>query len=242
MTEETALMLTDEFKARVKAFKRDFYRKYKDISKEKTPKVDGSGRKIVDKRPDGYDYIIEAYMRDCLDKHFPGWTWEMGDAPQFLGSEWVVVWGTLSILDELLLAYGINPPVRKFSATNAARIKYKSGKPHTPENIIDIGNDVSGANSKAFKKAINQLTHIGDDVYGKRIDEEGAGSIEEVLSTTLNSSTAANMFSEYIKEKRIPWSKVFEILKVKSLSEVSDFKEAYNKLKEALDGNSSKGN
>jgi len=240
MDEERALIVSDEFKERVKTFKRDFYQKYKRISKEKTPQVDGAGRKIIDRRPDGYDFIIEAYMRECLDRHFPGWSWEMGGPPLFLGSEWVFVWGTLTIIDEHLLAFGIHPPVRKFSATSGVRIKFKSGQPHTPENVIDIGNDVSAANSKAFKKAINQLTHIGDDVYGKRIEEEGMGSLEEVLASTLDSSVAMQAFNELVKSRHLPWSKVFSTLSISSMGEIKDFGEAYNKLKEALDGEQSR--
>jgi hypothetical protein len=176
------LMMTDETKKRIKDFKKDMYKTYKAISKEDTPVVDGTGKKIVEKRPDGYDFITEAYMREALDKHFPGWSWEMGAEPKFLGSEWVIVWGTLTIIDEHLIAFNINPPVRKFSATNGVRIKYGRGKEHTPDAIVDIGNDVASANSKALKKAINQLTHIGDDIYGKRIEEEGAGTLEDVIS------------------------------------------------------------
>lgn len=232
MTEE-ALVLTDEFKARVKAFKKDFYRKYKDISKEKTPRIDGSGRKIVERRPDGMDYIIEAYMRDCLDKHFPGWSWESAAPMQVIAGAWLLAQGHLIILDEYLIAYNIQPPVRKFYAVGAARIQVKRGAQLNPESIVDLDKNAKAANSNALKKAINQLTHVGDDIYGKRIDEEGAGSVEEVLTTTLDTSTAASMFNEYVKEKHIAWGKVFEVLGVKSLSEVKDFKKAHQQLKEA---------
>src|SRR3990167_3471834 len=174
------LYLTSELKESIKNFKKEWYNKYKEISKTKTPQVDGNGRKIIEKRPDGFDFIIEAYMRDRLDKWFPGWSWEMDGPPQFLGGEWVFIYGHLTIVDENLLAFKIVPPVRKFSSSNGVRVKYKSGKQHIPENVIDIGNDVASANSKAFKKAINQLTHIGDDIYLKRIEEEGSGTIEEV--------------------------------------------------------------
>ena len=221
--------LSPEFKEKVEAFKKEFQSKYQAISREETPQVDGTGRKIVDKRPDGYDYIIEAYMRECLDKHFPGWSWEMGGAPQFLGSEWVFVWGTLTIVDEFLLAYDINPPVRKFSGTSGVRVKFKSGQPHTAENVIDIGNDVASANSKALKIAINRLTHIGDDVYGKRIEEEGAGSLEEVALATGDST----MFGRWISEHKILWSDVCKILNVSSPDKITDFPEAIKKIKEA---------
>jgi len=75
------LVLTDEIKQKVKDFKKDMYKTYKDISKENTPAVDGTGKKIIEKRPDGYEFIVESYMREALDKHFPGWSWEMGAEP-----------------------------------------------------------------------------------------------------------------------------------------------------------------
>jgi len=234
MAEEKALIITDEFKARIKAFKKDFYQKYKDISKEKTPQVDGAGRKIIDRRPDGRDYIIEPWMRERLDKHFPGWSSIMAAPLQFLGAEWVVAQVELSIIDEHLLAVGVNSPIRKFYSVDAVRIQYKSGQPHSPENIIDVGDNCQAAVTGALKRAINRLTHIGDDVYGKRIEEEGAGSLEDVLATTLDSSVAATAFNELVKKKHLPWSKVFEILSVKSMAEIKDFTVAYNKLKEVL--------
>lgn len=231
---ETSLAIYSlEFVEKVKLFKKDWRKKYKDISKEKTPQVDGTGRRIVEKRPDGYDFIIEAYMRDCLDKHFPGWSWEMGGPPQFLGSEWVFVWGHLSVVDEMLLAYNINPPVRKFGATNGVRIKFKSGQTHTPEHVIDIGNDVASANSKAFKKAINQLTHIGDDIYGKRIEEEGAGSLEEVMTAAIDAGGGATEFGRWVQDHKWKWGDLFKILGVQNMSEITDYKEAMNKVKEA---------
>ena len=226
--ESMSLEVTGEFKERIRKFKAEWRKKYKEISKEKTPQVDGVGRRIVEKRPDGFDFIIEAYMRECLDKHFPGWSWEMGGAPQFLGSEWVIIWGTLSIVDEMLVPFGINPPIRKFSATNGVRVKYKRGAPHTADNVIDIGNDVSSANSKAFKKSINQLTHIGDDVYGKRIEEEGAGSLEDVTLAS-NDATA---FGKWVSENKLSFGEVMEILGVKSMTEVTDFAGAIKKIKE----------
>ncbi len=224
-----SLITTPEFRDKVQAFKQDMYNKYKSISDEPTPKYDGKGNKIVDRRPDGYDYIKEAYMRLQLDKHFPGWSWEMPCMPLFLGSEWVVTYGTLSIIDESLLVFNIIPPIRKFSATNAARIKYKSGQTHVHENIIDIGNDVSGANSKAFKKAINQLTHIGDDIYNKRIEEEGAGDLETVLTTNPD----LEKFSKWMTEKKLLPSEVFRILSISSLDDIGDYKQAQDNIKKA---------
>lgn len=235
MAEEKALVLSDEFKERVRAFKKDFYQKYKKISKEKTPQVDGSGKKIIDRRPDGMDFVIEAYMRDCLDKHFPGWSWEAAAPMLAIANAWLLAQGHLIVLDEYLVAYGITPPVRKFYAVGAARIQIKRGTINPgPESIVDLDKNAKAANSNALKKAINQLTHIGDDVYGKRIEEEGAGTLEEVLATTLDSSTAVTAFNELVKKKHLAWSKVFEILGVKSMDEIKDFKQAYEKLQKEL--------
>lgn len=164
---------SEEFLERVRQLKQAMYDKQREISRMPTPK------EHVDKRPDGYDYVKEHFMRDKLNELFPGWSWEMGGPPLFLGSEWVFVWGHLTVIEESLLAFGIVPPIRKFGATNGVSIKFKSGQSHTVKNVIDIGNDVAAANAKAFKIAINRLCNITDDVYKKRVDveaeEEGVG-------------------------------------------------------------------
>jgi len=237
MATEKELILTDEFKAKVAIFKEDFYQKYCEISREQTPQVDGEGRKVIEKRPDGYDYITEAYMRNCLDRHFPGWSWE-GMPLTFLGSEWVVAQGHLVIVDEHLLAFGIDPPVRRFFGVDSIRIQYRterkpdgsrSSLPHTPENIVDIGDNCKSANSAALKYAINRLTHIGDDVYGKRIEYEGAGTYESILEA----KSDANAFGQWVTEHKLSWGDIVGILGVKSMSEVTNFSEAYRKVKGA---------
>jgi hypothetical protein len=228
-TTETELIVSAEFKERVRLFKEDFHRKYEEISKEVTPQVDGEGRKIIEKRPDGYDYIVEAYMRDCLDRHFPGWSWEAAAPLQFLGSEWVVAQGHLVIIDEHLLAFGINPPVRKFFGVDSVRIQFKRGTPHTPENIVDIGDNCKQANTAALKYAINRLTHIGDDVYGKRVEPEGAGTFESILEANPD----ADKFGHWVTQNKWSWGEIIQILGVKSMTEVADFGEAFKKVKEA---------
>ena len=221
------MVLDTEMQKKIAAFKKDWYRGYKNISKEKTPQVDGSGKKIRDFKGN-YEFIIAAYMVECLDKHFPGWSWEMAAPLQFLGAEWIVAQGTLSIIDEYLISFNINPPYRKFYGCNAARITYKTGATHSLENIIDIGNNVKSANTEAMKVAINRLTHIGDDVYGKRIEEEGAGSYEEVTMATGDFTS----FGHWIEKQRINWTEVKQILGVTELTEVSDWTEALKKIKD----------
>jgi len=222
-----------EFLEKINEFKRDWRAKYKKISKEKTPQVDGTGKKIINKRPDGYDYIEESYMRECLDKHFPGWSWEAA-APMQVVLNYLIAQGHLIIIDEHLLALGIQPPLRKFYGVGGARIQFKRGTTNfnNPEAVVDIDKNAKSADSAALKYAINRLTHIGDDVYGKRIEEEGMGSLEELVTMEgAGQDIKQKAFNELVKSKRLTYSKVFEILGIKSLSEITDYGTAYERLK-----------
>jgi len=222
------MVIDSEMQKKIATFKKDWYKTYKNISKEKTPQVDGSGKKIRDFKGN-YEFIIAAYMVECLDKHFPGWSWEHSAPLQFLGAEWIVAQGTLCIVDEKLLAFGIQPPYRKYYGCGAARIQYPQGAAHTVEKIIDINNNVKSANTEAMKVAINRLTHIGDDVYGKRVEEEGMGSYEEVVMQ----QNDATSFGRWVADNKLKWSTVFEVLGVKGINEILDFTEAIKKIKGA---------
>jgi hypothetical protein len=222
---------SEDFIAKIAQFKTEMTAIYDKISEETTPHYDGDGNKIVDTRPDGLDYIIAAYMSKKLDKHFPGWSWQDGHI-QILGSFWVISDGTLYIIDEHLLAFGITPPYRKFYSSGAARIQYKRNTPYAPENIVDIDKNIKSANTNAFKFAINRLCRIGDDVYKKRLDLEGAVDELEELADK-NPSIAQKVFMEYLSKRKINPQDVFKVLGVNSLASVSDYNEALNKMKEA---------
>ena len=232
---EQSFMLPENYLAmedKIKEFRKDWYNFYKKISKEKTPQVDGTGKKIIDKKG-SFDYIIAAYMVECLDKHFPGWSWEMSAPIQFVGGEWVVVQGHLVIIDERLLAFGINPPYRRYYGTNAARVTYKTGAIHNFENMLAIDNNVKAANTEAMKVAINRLTHIGDDIYGKRIEEDGMGSLEEVLTNDIKAGGGDVAFGRWVQDNHWRWGQIYEILGVKDMSEIKDFGDAMDKVKKA---------
>jgi len=217
-----SLVASDEFLARAQEFKDRIRTKITEIRSTVTPQVDGEGREIRSTRDDGYEYVIEIFVRCELDRLFPGWSWEPQGPPMFLGGEWCYWYGILTIIDENLLGLGVIPPVRKFGAGNAVRIKYGRGKAHTPDGIVDVGNDVAGANSKAFKKAVNSLTHICDDVYKKSLDYEGMGTYEDLLQST----GSLQAFNQLVKQYGLRWGEIFEILGVSSLAEVTDYKEA----------------
>jgi len=183
---ETALVPepSPEFIIKIRDFKKEWSAFYDNISHEDTPAMDAGGNYVIRKRPDGYKYIIEQYMRKMLNKHFPGWSWE-GMPLHFLGAEWVVSQGHLIILDPFLLALGTNP-WRKYYGQDSVRIQYRTktvtdletkeskkvSMEHTPENIVDVGDNCKSAATAALKVAINRLCGIGDDIYGKRITEE----------------------------------------------------------------------
>lgn len=228
------LPITKEFKETVQKLKKEMHKQYKTISKIDTPRMERDGSEIVKKRPDGYEYIEERYMRFALDEHFPGWSWQI-DEQQFLGAEWVVLRGTLTIIDPYLASIGIIPPIRKFSGIESARIMYKRNMPHSPDNIVSIGNNCKAANSAALKVAINRLTHIGDDIYGKRVDDEGMGSVEMVLETNPTGGAARKVFMDFVTRHHIPYNEVFATLQVKNFTEITNFAEAQDKLQEHID-------
>lgn len=151
------------------------------ISSISTPKP------FVKRRPDGLDYVEEKYMRDQLNEHFPVWSWEIKET-QFLGSEWVIVTGELQILD--------NSIPRKFSSIGATRIQFKKGKEHTPENVVDIDKNVASANTNAFKRAINRLCNICDDVYKKQLEDFGLSDSQKKTITSLANKVSKSRLEE----------------------------------------------
>tara|TARA_Y100001937_G_C7097260_1_gene320711 strand:- start:154 stop:795 length:642 start_codon:yes stop_codon:yes gene_type:complete len=130
--------------------------KHESIASIKTPK------KHIQRRADGMDYVTEAFMRHQLNTHYPAWSWAIVDT-EWLGSEWIVVRGELTIIDQ-----GVP---RKFGSIGASRVQFKKGCEHSPENIIDIDKNVATANTNALKRAINRLCDIANDVYKKTIED-----------------------------------------------------------------------
>lgn len=239
-----ALVVSDEFKAAVQSFKEDMYAFHQKISREETPQVDGDGTLIIRKRPDGYDYIVESYMRDRLTKHFPGWSLEMAAPLTFHGAEWVTAQVNLVVIDTGLLEHGIpyNLCRRSFYGVDSVRIQYRTEQkknpdgsttrvslPHNPENLVDLGDNCKSVVTAAMKWSINRLLSIGDDVYGKRIEEEGMGAWADILEST----GSMQAFNEMMKKHNIGWGEALKILGVESASDITDFPEAWVKIKGA---------
>ena len=227
--QDRGLIVSDEFLTRANELKDNIRRKIEEISKTKTPQVDGKGKKIINQK-DGRDYIIVAYMETELDRLFPGWSWRRAGGLTIFGTDWIMADGELEIIDENLVGLGVIPPIRRYWGGDAVRVQFKQGSQHIQTNIIDFGDNVQQAISGAFKRSVNRLTHIGDDIYGKRMDYNGMGSYEDVLAST-GSATA---FTELIeKQYKLKWGEVFTILKISSLTEITDFAEALETIKKA---------
>ena len=148
--------------------------KHKRISNETTPDL------FVKRKNDGFDYVEEAYLRSRLNEEYPLWSWSpAGNNPvQFLGSEWVVVSGVLRIDEDGF--------TKEFFSPGAARIQFKRGSEHIPENVIDIDKNVASANTNGFKRAVNRLTNIADDVYRKQVVDPSLAENEiEVIESIM---------------------------------------------------------
>jgi hypothetical protein len=191
--------------------------KRENISNQETPP------KLIKKRPDGFDYVEENYMRAMLDKLYPDWSWlpAPSNSVQFLGSEWIIVSGVLEITEEE------SGRKRRFFSPGAARVQFKSGREHTAENVIDIDNNVGSANTFAFKRAINRLTHIADDVYRKQI------------KTDFLAKDQTDMFSELIKDAEKQNMKMTRLAKWRNALKddlyQSNFDDAYQTLLEEVE-------
>ena len=223
--------LDPNFKIKLEAFKKEWFEFYNNISKEKTPEVDGNGKKVIDQRGQ-YDYITDAYMKAKLNQYFPGWSFDNVHY-QFLGAEWLVGDGTLSIIDEHLLTFGINPPYRRYTAGAGIRITYKSGAVHSLDTIVDIGNNMQGLFTSIMKRAVNRLCNIGDDIYDKRAELEGAGDYDLIFEKEGNSDGFLAMLDKY----HIRIGIAIEILKeatngvIDDLTKITDFNLAWDIIK-----------
>ena len=145
----------------------NIYDKHQYVSELRTPIDQVKSRS-------GFDYVDEGYMRWCLNKHYPIWSWEIIKY-ETLGDKAIVVHGRLRIMDE-----GVP---RSFDSVAAHRIAVsRSGS-----GYVDLGNDLKAANSDAFKVAVNRLCNVADDVYRKQfidktLDQEQVDMLMTALS------------------------------------------------------------
>jgi len=145
----------------------NIYDKHQYVSEMRTP-IDQI------KSRSGFDYVDEGYMRWCLNKHYPIWSWEIIKY-ETLGDKAILVHGRLKVMDE-----GVP---RSFDSVAAHRIAVsRSGS-----GYVDLGNDLKAANSDAFKVAVNRLCNVADDVYRKQyVDKALSQEQVDMLMTALS--------------------------------------------------------
>jgi len=210
---ENSLVRYDEnFAAALTALEDQIKVKHRAVSSEATPPTHVKTRQ-------GFDYVEEAYLRHKLNEHFPIWSWKAANNPVYLiGAEWVIVAAELSVIDA-----GVE---RIFFSPGAARIQYKAcdckndnngyphpdclrcsgagSLPHTPENVVDIDKNVGAANTNGFKRGINRLCNISDDVYRKIVEDlvMSAEQIDAIMSIT---NQLGEKTTQYIINKMNSW-------------------------------------
>ena len=169
----------------------NIYDKHQYVSEMRTPTDQIKSRS-------GFDYVDEGYMRWCLNKHYPVWSWEIIKY-ETLGDKAIVVHGRLRIMDE-----GVP---RSFDSVAAHRIAVsRSGS-----GYVDLGNDLKAANSDAFKVAVNRLCNVADDVYRKQVkdyslsqeDHDVIGEIINKLNQTPGNTQVVDKIYSALKDGRI---------------------------------------
>ncbi|HOX23623.1 MAG TPA: hypothetical protein PLL10_09175 [Elusimicrobiales bacterium] len=103
------------------------------------------------------------------------------------------------------------------------RGNYKAG------DIISLFDDLKAAESDAIKKCISYFG-VANDIYGGKELEYFATDSEEPSI----GSDAMRAFGKFLSSNNIMVSKACSILEVGKLSEISDFRAAYEKIKEQL--------
>lgn len=109
----------------------------------------------------GYEYMPFNHASVLRDKAFPIHRDEFyGQGIIFLGSEWVI-----AMVHTWVNVGGV---WRCEPGVEAKRVTFKKESPHTPENVVDIGNDCKSAVSGALVKGWSNHG-LFSDVYDKEL-------------------------------------------------------------------------
>lgn len=167
----------------IKQFEDAIRNKHDEVSNKKT-------NKNHVKQKAGMDYVEFSYMKRQADKYYPMWSFKNVHINQeFLKAGWVQVTGELHFIDE-----GV-PRVGAYAA--AHRIAYKTGMSKTPENIVDLGNDVKAAVTDCMKKCFNVYMNISDDIYKNIEIVDITNDQKEVLYSMIEDCDSSNQSSFY---------------------------------------------
>jgi hypothetical protein len=157
------------------------------------------------------NYVETYYVVDQLNKIF-AFRWDFEILEENVTEKAVDVKGRLT-------AYlKDNTPISKTQYGEADR-----------QQGVPLGDTKKGAASDCLKKCAS-LFGIAIDVYwGKELELFSKGDDGEKIELSI--TDGAKQFNMYVKNKHLTYSKVFEILGIKDMTDITDFEAAYNKLK-----------
>lgn len=125
----------------------------------KTPKEEikrREGRKGRTGKPMIFDYVEDAYMMALLNNEVPGWSFEVIEMKEIYNS--CIVHARLRFID------GGIPRVIDDVGRQEIKLRKdpKTGLPYDPIKPLDIGNDMKGAVSDAFKRCCARFGFAAD--------------------------------------------------------------------------------
>lgn len=156
----------------------------------------------VKKRPDGYDYIENTWMDRQFKLQSPLYKTELVHFSVHMG--WITI--IISLTDRITGNSELG--------ADSARIQVRQGTLEpTFKDIIDMGNNVKSALSRAIKNAQSRFGH-GADVYGKRessITDEERSRYEKMYTEIRSiSSSRAQMFKGQWDELGVDYSEFLD--------------------------------
>ena len=103
-------------------------------------------------------------------------------------------------------------------------------------SMISFGDDLKAAYSDGIKKCLSYFG-IADDIYGSKEgevyepDDDGTGN-----KGNDEASTDEQRLKALVSKHKLPWSKAFKLLGIKSLTEITDYIAAFEKMQKHLEG------
>ena len=208
MNDKSVVIADKEMLAATDIIREAITLKHKKVSDMSTPKP------FVKKKM-GMDYVEFSYMREIVDKEYPGWSWTI-EKTENLGSEAYVIHGRLKWYDEGIWREG--------DMVAAHRIQKKRGT----NEFVDIGNDIKASNTDCIKKAFNFYLNIADDVYRNQVDD---------MELSDEQKNDILVLAGEISEDRL--SQVHELIKDQSIN-TANYNASFAKLERELDNKNEK--
>ena len=208
MNDKSVVIADKEMLAATDIIREAITLKHKKVSDMSTPKP------FVKKKM-GMDYVEFSYMREIVDKEYPGWSWTI-EKTENLGSEAYVIHGRPKWYDEGIWREG--------DMVAAHRIQKKRGT----NEFVDIGNDIKASNTDCIKKAFNFYLNIADDVYRNQVDD---------MELSDEQKNDILVLAGEISEDRL--SQVHELIKDQSIN-TANYNASFAKLERELENKNEK--